>query len=496
MVSLRSTQQQPESTWQHVFGSLDRNGQALNTQLRRKLVHAIETGLLTGNTRLPSSRELSVWLGIARNTVTAAYQQLIDEGFLASLPRRGIFVVPKTSIPEEAQPQAEGSIDWGSRFATRASRLPQISKPRDWQAHPYPFLSGQYDPALFPTNNWRESVRAATSVQEIQTWVGDQIDDDDADLVEQLRLQVLPRRGIFAAPDELLITLGSQQALSLIMQLLVGRDTPVGVEDPGYADVRNMALLATNRLRLLTMDADGAVPDTDFAQCRVVFLTPGHQCPTTGVMPLERRHRLLEAAAQHDVVLVEDDYDADLSIESDSAMPSLKALDRTGRVVYVGSFSKVFAPGLRIGYVVAPRAVVEELRVLRRLMLRHPPTNNQRALATFIALGHYRHHLSRIGATMLERARLIEGLLPEVMPTTGFRRGEGATSFWMEAPPHVDGRALSAKARIHGILIEPGDMFFSDPAAGRRFFRLGFSAISTHRIEAGLRRLGRIIDEF
>jgi Transcriptional regulators containing a DNA-binding HTH domain and an aminotransferase domain (MocR family) and their eukaryotic orthologs len=495
MVSLRFLQQQPDPTWQHVFGSLDRNGQALNTQLRRKLVHAIETGLLTGNTRLPSSRELSIWLGIARNTVTAAYQQLIDEGFLASRPRRGIFVVPKAIVPDETQ-HAIGSLDWTSRFATRASRMPQITKPRDWQSYPYPFLSGQFDPALFPTNNWRESVRAATSVQEIQTWAGDQIDDDDADLIEQLRLQVLPRRGIFTPPDELLITLGSQQALALIMQLLAGPETTVGVEDPGYTDVRNMALLATDRVQRLTVDEDGVVPDAAFAACRVAFVTPGHQCPTTGVMPLERRHRLLDAAEQHDIVLVEDDYDADLSIESDSALPSLKALDRTGRVVYVGSFSKVFAPGLRIGYVVAPRAVVEELRVLRRLMLRHPPTNNQRALATFIALGHYRHHLGRVGATMLERARLIAKLLPEVMPTTAFRRGEGATSFWLETPPQVDARVLAAQAKTRGILIEPGDMFFSDPAAGRRFFRLGFGAISTHRIEPGLRRLGRIVDEY
>ena len=483
-------------TWHRLFGALNKDGQALNLQIRRMIVHAIETGVLNKNMRLPSTRELAGLLGIARNTVTTAYQLLIDEGFLISRERSGIFVAAN-GIQSGKDQRDGGSVDnWSSRFAIEPSRLRQICKPRDWLAYPYPFLFGQYDPALFPTNNWREAVKAASSVKEIQGWAGDMIDDDDPDLVEQLRVQVLPRRGIFAGPGEIIVTIGSQQALSMLVQLLVGPDTTTGIEDPGYPDVRNMISLATENVVALTQDRHGVVPDAEFASCDVAFLTVSHQCPTTTVTPLERRRHLLLAAKRDNVVIVEDDYEADLSIESDGDIPSLKSLDTEGRVIYIGSFSKVLAPGLRVGYIVAPQPVIDELRVLRRLMLRHPPTNNQRALANFIALGHYRQHLGRTGAVMLERATLIAELLPDLIPSCRIVRGQGATSFWIEGPPGFDGHQLVDIARQSGVLVEAGDIFFADPNAGRRYLRLGFGSIATHRIEAGLVRLAPLIETF
>jgi GntR family transcriptional regulator/MocR family aminotransferase len=493
-ISQRNLPFQAEPAWRRVFRDLDRDGQALNIQVRRMIVEAVETGVLLADARLPSTRDLALYLGIGRNTVTAVYQQLIDEGLLASRNRSGIYVA--TAIkPATVEKAVRPPADWSSRFAIEPSKLSQIVKPKDWRSYPYPFLSGQYDPGLFPTNNWREAVRATSSVQEIQVWAADMIDDDDPDLIEQLRIQVLPRRAIFAHPGEVMVTVGSQQALSMLVQLLVSRDTPAGVEDPGYPDLRNMLKLATNRPVYLASDHHGVIPDAAFTGCRIAFVTPGHQCPTTLVMPESRRQALLDAATRHDVLIVEDDYDADLSIENDSTIPSLKSLDREDRVIYVGSFSKVLAPGLRIGYVVAPKQVIDELRVLRRLMLRHPPTNNQRSLATFIALGHYRQHLARAGTTILERAQLMAKLLPEVMPSCRFRRDDGATSFWIEGPPQLDCRMLVESARAQGVLIEMGNIFFSGPDRGQNFFRIGFASIATNRIEAGLIRLGAIVED-
>ncbi|MGA1805134.1 PLP-dependent aminotransferase family protein [Rhizobium sp. HT1-10] len=483
-------------TWRRLFGALDKDGQALNLQIRRMIVHAIETGVLNRNTRLPSTRQLAGLLGIARNTVTAAYQLLIDEGFLVAKERSGIFVAACGVGHATGKEHTDALGDWQSRFAIKPSAMAHISKPRDWLDYPYPFLFGQYDPALFPTNNWREAVRAASSVKEIQGWAGDMIDDDDPDLVEQLRAQVLPRRGIFAGSGEIIVTIGSQQALSMLVQLLVGPKTAAGVEDPGYPDVRNMMRLATSDILGLTLDKHGVVPDERFESRDVAFLTVSHQCPTTAVMPVDRRRLLLETARRSDVLIVEDDYEADLSVESDGDIPSLKSLDTQGRVIYVGSFSKVLAPGLRVGYIVAPPPVIDELRVLRRLMLRHPPTNNQRALANFIALGHYRQHLSRTGTVMLERARLIASLLPDLIPSCKVLRGEGATSFWIEGPPGFDCRRMAEAAREAGVLVEAGEIFFADPAEGHRHFRLGFGSIATHRIEAGLLRLAPVVKAF
>lgn len=477
--------------WAQLFGDLDRTGLALHLQIRRAIVSAIERRLFAAEARLPSTRQLASLLGVGRNTVVSAYQQLIDEGFVVSHERSGIFVAPGLMQPCAKPEIGRKTFNWSERFATRPGQLRQIDKPRDWLDYPYPFVFGQFDPSLFPANDWRESVRAASSVSEINGWAGDLIDEDDSDLVEQLRLQVLPRRGIFAGEDEVMITIGSQQALSLLTQLLVGRDTPAGVEDPCYPDTRNMLSLSTSDLATLTVDRDGVVPDAVFAGRRIAFVTVGHQCPTTAVMPIERRRILLKAARDHDVILVEDDYEADLSLEGE--IPSLKSLDADGRVVYLGSFSKVLAPGLRVGYVVAAPTVIAELRVLRRLMLRHPPSNNQRALAMFIALGHYRSHLRRTAVALEERATRIAELLPRLLPNCAWRRDPGATSFWIEGPESLDARDLARRVQADGVLIEPGDIFFSDPTVGRACFRLGFASIRTDRIEDGLTYLGRLV---
>ncbi|MBK1840145.1 PLP-dependent aminotransferase family protein [Azospirillum sp. YIM B02556] len=491
-----------DTAWRLLFGTMERDPQGLSARVRGIVAEAIETGLLAPDMRVPSSRSLAEALGISRNTVNAAYQTLIDDGLLVSRERSGCFVASSDDRPAsgpadarhgDAQAAADRAGGWAARFAIRPSRLPQITKPRDWMDYPYPFLFGQFDPSLFPTNPWRESVKAASSVQEITRWARDMIDDDDPDLLDQLRHKVLPRRGIFAGPGEIIVTIGSQHALSMLVQLLVGRDTPVGIENPGYPDMRHMVGMATADMRPLTCDGFGVVPDAVFAGRRVAFVTVGHQCPTTAVMPVGRRRELLESACRHDVVLVEDDYESDLSVEGDADLPCLKSLDRADRVIYTGSFSKILAPGLRIGYVVAPKPVIDELRVLRRLMLRHPPTNNQRSLATFIQLGHYRQHLRRTAAVLEERAGRIADLLPECLPGFRFRRDFGAKSFWIEGPPGLDSRDLVRKAREQGVLIEAGDIFFLDPAEGRRYFRLGFTSIATHRIEPGLRRLGAVL---
>ncbi len=485
---------QIDTAWRLLFGSMERDHQGLSLRVRGIIAEAIETGMLVPDTRVPSSRSLSEALGISRNTVNAAYQLLIDDGFLVSRERSGVFVASSQDKPAEKAKDAS-ACGWAARFAIRPSLMPQITKPRDWMDYPYPFLFGQFDPSLFPTNPWRESVKAASSVQEITRWARDMIDDDDPDLLEQLRHKVLPRRGIFAGPGEIIVTIGSQHALSMLVQLLVGRDTPVGIENPGYPDMRHMVGMATADMRALTCDRHGVVPDAVFAGRRVAFVTVGHQCPTTAVMPIGRRRELLEAASRHGVVLVEDDYESDLSVEGDADLPCLKSLDRADCVIYTGSFSKILAPGLRIGYVVAPKPVIDELRVLRRLMLRHPPTNNQRSLATFIQLGHYRQHLRRTATVLQERAGLIADLLPELLPGCRFRRDFGAKSFWIEGPPGLDSRDLVRAARAQGVLIEAGDIFFLDPAEGRRHFRLGFTSIATHRIEPGLRRLGALVQD-
>lgn len=479
-----------EVAWLQMFRDLTRSGVALQAQIRRILVAAIEQGHLAAGRRLPSSRRLAGMLGVARHTVSSAYEQLVEEGILLSQERSGVFVGrsggANTAAPiSVAQP-------WQPRLAMQVSALQHISKPRDWQNYPHPFLFGQFDPGLFPIQSWRESVAAASSASNVNEWAGDLIDEDDPELVEQLRALVLPRRGVWAAPDEVMITIGAQQALYLIIRLLVDAGTVVAMEEPGYPDARHMVRLAGGRLHLLEVDRNGAIPDAGLAGCGVALLTPGHHCPTTVTMSPERRRAMTDAARRHGLTVIEDDYDADLFQEG-VATPPLKGDDAEGRVVYVGSLSKSLAPGLRLGYIVASAPMIRELRVLRRIMLRHPPSNNQRAMAMFISLGHYRAHLRRVAQTLAARASLVDRLLPVHLAGSRWWRGPGAASYWIQGPIGLDARAVMEIAAQQGVLIEPGDVFFDDASRGRASFRLGFSSIRTDRIEEGLRRLGLII---
>ncbi|GBQ20736.1 transcriptional regulator [Gluconacetobacter sacchari DSM 12717] len=487
--------------WTHILANVtEGDGGTLQTRLREGLVRAIEEGLLRVGMRLPSSRALAASLGISRNTTVLALERLVEEGYLVARDRSGLYVAdlghvadPMTSRDAPPGEKPAGHNSWHSRFAVRPSLFRHISKPANWADYPYPFLFGQSDPALFPLQEWRECVRMTSGAAGVSLWAADTIDEDDPKLIEQLCLHVLPRRGIRAVPDEVMITLGAQQALSLVIRLLAGAGRRVGLENPSYPDVRHMLAIEPCRSVILDIDEEGLKIGPDAASCDVIITTPGHQCPTTAIMPLSRRQALMDLAARHDLILVEDDYDTAL-FEEELALPALKSLDIDGRVIHISSFSKVIAPGLRIGYVVASRPLIDELRALRRLILRHPPRNNQRALAQFIALGHYRTHLRRMGRILHDRARMMEEMLPRYLPLCRWRRDPGATSFWVRDPQHLgDSVQLAAMARAQGVLIEPGDPFFVTPGTGRSMFRLGFASIDASRIEEGLRRLGAVM---
>ncbi|WP_146690483.1 PLP-dependent aminotransferase family protein [Bradyrhizobium canariense] len=483
--------------WGSLFQGLDRAGSFLQLQIRQMIVTAIEDGRLPLGVRMPSSRDLASLLKVSRNTIVIAYEQLVDQNFLVSRERSGYFVagLPKQiGTPQGNGPAVAeiGCSRWNERFALRPSTFRNIVKPLDWQNYPYPFIFGQFDPTLFPTNNWRESARAALSVPEINNWARDMIDGDDPALIEQLQRQVLPRRGIRARSDEIMMTIGAQHALYLIAKLFVHPTTHVGMEDPGYPDARNIFGMLTPNVVPLRTDDQGLVPDDAFARCKLAYVTASHQCPTAVAMPLDRRVEILKIAKARDIVLIEDDYESELIAEG-SELPPLMSLDRDQSVLYVGSLSKALAPGLRLGYVVAPAPVIRELRALRRLMLRHPPLNNQRVAALFIGLGHYRSHLQQVARVLLERAKLLDRLLPRFLPSCTWSRGAGSTNYWISCPADTDTTKLAHAARTEGVVIEPGDVFSMEETATRHCFRLGFSSIRTDRIEPGIERLGSVL---
>ena len=345
-----------------LFNMPDDNGLPLQTRIRQMIVTAILDGQLAPGATLPSCRKLAKSIGVARNTVVLAYEGLVDEGFLTARERSGFFVNSDATsgrlkghggaVTARIAAKPDG-MNWRARLRSPASEAVIVRKPADWQSYPFPFLAGQLDPALFPLAEWRECSRQAMGRVAVRDWANDARIEDDPDLIEQVRTRLLPRRGVRAAENEVLITVGAQHALWLIAQILAGPRNTVGVENPGYVDARNVFAAATRRIKPLAVDEAGLVIDDELDDCDLVFTTPSHQSPTTVTLPLERRRALLAKARDKDFIIVEDDYEAETNFVGDPT-PALKSLDDEGRVLYVGSLSKTLAPGLRIGYLVAP----------------------------------------------------------------------------------------------------------------------------------------------
>jgi GntR family transcriptional regulator/MocR family aminotransferase len=475
--------------WSGLFRISADSGQTLQAQIRQAVVAAILDRQIAASMPLPSCRILADKLGVARGTVVLAFQQLVDQGFLVAKERRGHFVNPDVlampARPNRA-PVAANGVDWRARRKVAASDMPEPTKQENWIKASYPFVYGQFDPGLFPTAEWRECNRMALAVLEIRNWAADMVDRDDPLLIEQIQARLLPRRGIFANPDEIIVTLGAQHALYMLATLLMTKGTQVAMEDPGYPDARSIFQLAGADIHPVPVDGEGLVTADIPATGDFVFVTPSHQCPTMVTLSQERRQDLLAIASRHDQIVIEDDYDSHLAEESPQA--ALKAADRAGRVVYVGSMSKTLAPGLRIGYIVASAELIAELRALRRFMLRHPPANNQRAVALFLSLGHHEALVRRLSSAFDERrTRLMEAMATH-MPDWKCDV-TGGTATWMEGPPGTDTRLIAGHAAARGVLIEPGDRFFVPASKQSRFMRLGISSIGLQQIEPGIRAL-------
>jgi GntR family transcriptional regulator/MocR family aminotransferase len=484
--------------WHRLFSLSASSGLGLQDQIRQMLVSAILDGRLPLGSALPSSRRLADELSVARNTVVLAYQQLVDEGYLVSRERSGHFVNPEILgfrlEPGGRSPERAPAPHWARRLRIKPSEQRNIVKRPDWQRFAYPFLYGQFDASLFPTHEWRECCLKELSAMEVRGWAPDLIARDDAGLIREIQQKVLPRRGVWASEDEILITVGAQHALFLLADALVGPQTVVGMEDPGYPDARNIFGIRTPLIEPLAVDASGIVPSEALPRCDYVYVTPSHQCPTTVTLDLERRHALLRLAEERDFVLIEDDYESESSFYG-TPTPALKSLDRNGRVIYVGSLTKAFAPGLRLGYIVASQELIREVRALRRLMLRHPSALIQRTFATFLALGHFDALQRRLAIAHRERAEALQEALARHLPSTTYVPVSGGASCWVSGPAWLDSRVLAHAAEERSVLIEPGDIFFMGNSPPRNHFRLGFSSIACEQIDGGVRELARVITE-
>ena len=459
----------------------------LQSQIQQMIAEGILSGRFRKGEKLPSSRKLAEHLGVSRITVTLAYTELLANDYLQSRDRSGYYVSENAPEPPqfEARHPQQDTIDWPRALGRRFTGGATPEKPQDWSSYRYPFIYGQTDPALFDHANWRHCALQALGQRDFQAMTTDYYDQDDPKLIEFIMRHTLPRRGILAQPDEILITMGAQNALWLTAQVLLTQRRTAVIENPCYHALRDILTHSRCHLEPVAVDRDGLPPENLPDHADVIFTTPSHQSPTNATMPMDRRKALLAKAREMEALIIEDDYEFEISFLR-APLPALKSLDTDGRVIYVGSFSKSIFPGLRLGYIVGSRPFIREVRALRASVLRHPPGHIQRTAAYFLSLGHYDSLIRRMGGVFARRREVMEKALAKHGLGIVGRGVFGGSSIWMRAPEHVDTEELDMALREKSVLIEPGRPFFDGPDPPRNYYRLAYSSIPAERIPEGV----------
>jgi GntR family transcriptional regulator/MocR family aminotransferase len=459
-------------------------GQGLARQLYQALRERILDGRLRGGTRLPASRDLAALLGVSRNTVVRAFDQLYAEGYLQSRVGDGSYVA---ALEPSRTPPAGGAqvpTDAWARLAEHYLPVPLSGPPRAFRLGVAAF-------DLFPFDTWAR-LQARFWRRPPAELLGYGEAAGHRPLRELIATYLRNARGLDCDPQQIVITCGAQQGIGLCAQLLVEPGDGVAVENPGYRAAAQAFAAAGARLHGVSLDADGldpaALPERD---CRLLYLTPSHQYPTGVTLPLARRLALLDWAERVDGFIVEDDYDGEYRYSGVPLAP-LAALDRQGRVIYVGTFSKIAFPALRLGYLVLPPALVERFARRRGVDMRHSDVATQAVMAQFIADGHFQRHIRR----MRQAARARRDALLHGWPAPPGAAPLPAVDAGLHLCVRVDDlareRQLIEQAAAAGVELSPLSGFWlpDTPAEARAAgLVLGFAAVPEQTIGTALAAL-------
>ncbi len=442
---------------------------------------AVLDGRLAAGDRVPASRDLAHQLGVARGTVTVAYDRLVAEGFLQSRPGSGTYVTDVALAVDptrRARPGAVRPLDLWHHNADPVA-------PRTRVLHDLGI--GRPDPDLFPLEVWRRLVADQLRRSRLAdtTYGGRGSWRLQGEIARYLGLS----RSVVATGDDVVVTAGAQQAVDLVCRVLVEPGTVVAVEDPGYTAMHRLFESHRAALHGVPVDAEGLVVDALPDDARLVYVTPSHQFPTGVPLSMPRRAALLRWAVEHDAVVVEDDYDSEYRW-SDQPVEPLQSLDRDGRVVYVGTFSKSLLPALRVGFLVAPRSLQPALRRAKQVTTWEGDVTTQGALAEFLAEGHHAAHVRRVAKVYRpRRALLLEGLsrlddLLEVVPSVA---GLHVSARFRD--PLTDDLAAAARAGARGVRVEALSAYHCEQPA-RPGLALGFAGMEPDAFPDALSRLG------
>ncbi|MGO1298886.1 MAG: PLP-dependent aminotransferase family protein, partial [Vibrio sp.] len=440
-----------------------------------------------------SSRRLAQQLNVSRNTILRVYEQLNEESILVSIERKGYFVNPSLDIPPAStshvtpiSPTPETAIAWSDFFNTDNALAPHTAK--HFKHYNYQFVSGMVNTQLFPVAEWRKCSLQSLNRINHQLWTSKP--NDNSELIEQIRTRVLTRRGIFVDSSHIAVTLGCQNSLYYLAKLLVSKNTTVAIENPGYPEAFHQFQAQQAHILPIDVDEHGLQVDERLNQCNMVYTTPSNQMPTTVRLAPERRQRLVAQAEQHNFLIIEDDFEHDISFLEYSS-PALKSDYPSDRIIYISSFTSTIAPGLRIGYIVAAPPLIAQIKALQLRTHSCPPKNNCQTLALFISFGYYDALLEKIRKHYREKLLTIEKAMNYYFPQSGVTPSLAGTAFWVNYKAEFNAKQLEILAEQQGILIDNGaHYFFEHPK--NNCFRLSFQSIETQHIRDGIRQLSKL----
>jgi GntR family transcriptional regulator/MocR family aminotransferase len=470
-------------------------------QIESFVRQSILSGALAPETRLPAARQLAADLGTSRLTIENAYALLEADGLVIRRTGSGTYVLSPGPAPIGAH--GTQRVDWPLWQRDVGSAVPpheQVAGSVQAPAHPRPIaFTGFGDPRRFPVADFYKAIKAVMRRDGIAA-----LEYGDMRGYAPLRAtiaHVLASQGVQADPEAILITSGSQQALALVAQILLRPGDVVLVEQPTY-DVA-LDLFRAQHLKIigcptdrLGMQVELLVPLLQQHHPALIYSIPNFHNPTGACMSVPRRRQLIALADRYNIPILEDDFVGDLRYDG-RAQPALKALDPGGRVMYVGTFSKILMPGIRVGFLVADGPIYDRLAQLKRVNDLMTSTLMQRALEVYVTVGRYQAHVRRSCQAYRKRrdamALAIQRHLP---PECSVAPPQGGLFIWLRLPEHLSSAALLPLAAEQGVTYAPGDRFFANRADGERYIRLNFATQTPADIDEGIRRLGRAMGNF
>lgn len=461
---------------------------SLHVQLAQQLRKAITTGLLPAGIQLASTRALAVTLGVSRNVVVAAYDELFAEGYLEGRHGSGTYVsqdIP--SPPRAARPSPPSYPRW-----VRPTTLPVLDLPSQ-EPNMIEFRLGT--PMITPLSLrvWHKIWHKAIAHLPPNTSGSPK---GDPRLRAALAEYLGRARGIACQAEDLIVTSGATQALDLLVRAILGPNDLVGFEEPGYPPARHILKAPGAQLLLLPVDDDGVrvdlLPHGPSAPL-LVHVTPSHQYPLTTRLSVARRLALLDWAQTNDSLIIEDDYDSEFRFDA-SPLPALASLDTSGHVAYIGTFSKVLTPVLRIGYLLVPPPLRESIERLKRFSDNHTSWPTQQALAILLSEGHLDRHIRRMRLHYAHKRQLLKEVLAPLAPLAHLRGLDAGLHAYLELRADLDAHRVAQDAKERGVLISTIDSCYAG-TPDRNGLLLGYGGLSPQEVIQGAQILREVIEQ-